>query len=282
MRVLFFSGSGLSAGSGIPTFRGRGGLYAGMAAETVLSATMLRSNPDLVHGFHDDLRQLVADKQPNAAHRALADWQTRHPETTSVVTMNIDSLLEAAGCPKVVHLHGELRKLRSVGNRHITADIGNARYWSGPAGGEPHAEAIMRGQTSGTPVAGYQFRCPVSGSRFRPDVVLFEEAVMDASATYSYYPYGRALQALGPNDAIVVIGTRGNVIRVGHQVRTLPCRKMLVDPGPFDADYIIPEDFDLVLRQPAEEAAGAMVAVLEQWAAAPARTRQTGRYRLAW
>lgn len=282
MRVLFFTGSGLSAGSGIPTFRGRGGLYAGLAAEQVLSDTMLRRNPELVHRFHDDLRELAADKQPNAAHHALAAWQRRHPGETDVVTMNIDGLLEAAGCPKVVHLHGELCKMRALGNRHVTADVGSARYWSGPEGGEPHAAVFRKGQDTGRQVAGYRFRCPITGSGFRPDVVLFGEPVTDIGANYSYYPYARALEALRPSDAIVVIGTQGNVIRVGHQVRHLRCRKMLVDPGPFDPAYIDPADFDRVLQHPAELVTAEMLATLEDWAAAPSQAARRRRSRVIW
>lgn len=77
MRVMFFSGSGLSAGSGIPTFRGRGGLYGGMRAEDVLSAETLLARPALVHGFMDDFRQMAAGKLPNAAHAMIAAWKRR-------------------------------------------------------------------------------------------------------------------------------------------------------------------------------------------------------------
>lgn len=271
MRVVFFSGSGLSAGSGVPTFRGRGGLYSGMRPEEVLSADTLAGRPDMVHGFLDDFRQLLSDKQPNAAHRLIADWKRRRPDTTDVVTMNIDGLLEAAGCPGVEHLHGVLSAMRSIGNRTVLADIGGARYWSGAAGAEPRATVSHKG--SAWEVSGYRFRCPVTGSGFRPHVVLFGESVRE-----EYRPYYRALRRLGPEDALVVVGTQGNVVPVCHDARHLPCLKVLCNLDPSDPRFIDESKWDKVLRKPAEDAADDIARLLEDWEAQNAPvSRSPGR-----
>jgi NAD-dependent deacetylase len=260
---MFFSGSGLSAGSGIPTFRGRGGLYGGMRAEDVLSAETLLARPALVHGFMDDFRQMAAGKLPNAAHAMIAAWKRRAPELTDVVTMNVDGLLEAAGCPEVVHLHGLLSQVRSLGNAEITAGIGGCRYWSGNPGGEPTAVIPWKGATC--QVSGYQFRCPVSGSGFRPDVVMFGEAVGDPLAPWSYHPYYRALRRLGPEDALVVIGTRGNVVRVCHDARELRCLKILDNLEPADPRWIDESAWDAVIHAPAADAVPRIAAMLDEW-----------------
>jgi NAD-dependent deacetylase len=261
---MFFSGSGLSAGSGIPTFRGRGGLYEGMRAEDVLSIGTLTDNPGLVHQFLDDFRQMAAGKEPNAAHAMIAEWKRRAPDLTDVVTMNIDALLEAAGCPHVVHLHGILSQVRSIGNTRVMADIGGARYWSGEPGGEPAASVSYRGNSY--PVAGYQFRCPVSGSRFRPDVVMFGEAMGDPQAPWSYHPYRRAMRRLGPEDALVVIGTQGNVVGICRDARNLRCLKILNNLDPADPRWINESAWDAVIHAPAADAAPRIVTMLEEWA----------------
>ena len=172
MRVVFFSGSGLSADSGIPTFRGRAGLYADIDPVELLSDRTLRRDPGLVHEFLDGFRESLKGYVPNPAHAMIRRWQQRHADTV-VITMNIDDMLERAGCVDVVHLHGEVRGLTSVGNPAVQVDIGYHRYWSGDAGREPSA-AIKVGDRH-YDVSGYQFRCPVSQSLFRPDVVLFGE-----------------------------------------------------------------------------------------------------------
>jgi len=265
MRVVFFSGSGLSADSGVPTFRGKDGLYSGMRAEDVLSSLTFARRPGVVHAFLDDFRQLLGDKAPNRAHGMIAAWQERFPDDTDVLTMNVDALLEAAGCADVAHLHGELSRMRSVGNSHVVVDIGHASYWDGPPGTEPSGTVLFRGEEHA--VAGHRFRCPVTGSLFRPDVVLFGEDVR-----LRYRPYYAALRRLGPCDALVAIGTEGSVVPICRDTRGLNCLKILVNPHRHDPRWVDESAWDRVVRRPAAEAVDEVLALLEEW-----RTLGAGR-----
>jgi NAD-dependent deacetylase len=218
MRVVFFSGSGLSADSGIPTFRGRTGLYADIDPVEVLSDRTLRRDPGQVHDFLDGFREQLKSYEPNPAHAMIHRWQQRHPETI-VITMNIDDMLERAGCTDVVHLHGEVRRMQSVGAPGLLVDIGYRRYWSGRAGQEPSAVIEVKGRRHD--VSGYQFRCPVSQSLFRPDVVLFGELAPKYQTLWS------VLNDLTEDDVFVSIGASGQVIPVGRISTMLPCFKIL-------------------------------------------------------
>src|ERR1700748_76022 len=107
MQLIIFSGAGLSAESGIATFRDNANSLWNRFDPTVLAhyATW-RQNFDRVHEFYNWRRSQLADVVPNAAHYAIADWQKRYE--TIVFTQNVDDLLERAGCSNVVHLHGKL------------------------------------------------------------------------------------------------------------------------------------------------------------------------------
>ncbi len=253
MRVVFFSGSGLSADSGIPTFRGRAGLYANIDPVEVLSDRTLRRDPGAVHDFLDGFRESLKDYAPNPAHAMISRWQRRHPDTV-VITMNIDDMLERAGCVNIVHLHGEVRRLQSVGNPELLVDIGYRRYWSGRVGHEPSAALKVRDRHYD--VSGYQFRCPITQSLFRPDVVLFGELAPKYQTLWS------VLNELGEDDVFVSIGASGQVIPIGRISTMLPCFKILNN-----LDWV-PEasngDWDRQILAPAATAALEIEALLEQ------------------
>jgi NAD-dependent deacetylase len=203
MRVLFLSGSGLSAESGIPTFRGADGLYAGMNAEAFLSAEHYAKDPAAIEDWLDQLREIASGATPNAAHRALGEYQRQYPDTL-LVTQNVDSLLEHAGAIDVVHLHGRLDQFRCVDHGHA---------------------AISR--------AG---RCSACGSHVRSDVVLFGERAPNYEVLRS------TLRDATPRDALVVIGTQGVVLPIAGIVRAFPGPTLLnnlhesdaIDPDWFD------------------------------------------------
>ena len=120
MCVLFPSGSGLSADNRLPTFRGAGGLYQGVAAEQSLSARGYARGPDAVEAWLERLRIAVGAAVLNRAHVALAGCQALSPDTV-VCTQNVDTLLERAGAREAVHSRGRLDRLRWLGHGHLVS-----------------------------------------------------------------------------------------------------------------------------------------------------------------
>ena len=161
-RVVVLTGAGVSAESGVPTFRGGGGaaVWRGMDATDLSSAAMVASNLPLVWEWFEYRRGLVASCEPNPAHRAIAAWQDRFASLT-LVTQNIDGLHRRAGSRDVLELHGNL--------------------WRGRC-----APCDERVELAETPLAEIPPRCPRCGAALRPDVVLFGEylppGVFDAAA----------------------------------------------------------------------------------------------------
>jgi NAD-dependent deacetylase len=114
MKVLVLTGAGISAESGIPTFRGADGLWEGHRFEDVATPGAFLRDPKLVHRFYNQRRRtlLSPEIQPNAAHRALAEFEAKHADEFLLVTQNIDDLHRRAGSQKVLAMHGELLKAR--------------------------------------------------------------------------------------------------------------------------------------------------------------------------
>ena len=111
-RVFVLTGAGISAESGLPTFRAEDGLWAGHRIEDVCTPDALRRNPALVWQFYVDRRVAAAKASPNDAHRALAALEDRLGERFFLCTQNVDDLHERAGSKRLVHMHGELNKAR--------------------------------------------------------------------------------------------------------------------------------------------------------------------------
>jgi NAD-dependent deacetylase len=112
--IVILTGAGISAESGLPTFRGEGGLYRGYRAEEVATPQAFERDPDLVHSFYNMRRQKLLDNiQPNAAHLALAKLQNSIGcDQVTIVTQNVDNLHELGGATDTIHIHGELLKSR--------------------------------------------------------------------------------------------------------------------------------------------------------------------------
>ncbi len=119
--LIVFSGSGVSAESGIRTFRDSGGLWEEHDIYDVATPEAWNRNPDLVQRFYNDRRKQVLEADPNPAHHAISKLQARFNVT--VITQNVDDLHERAGSKQVIHLHGELRKARSTGDPTLIYDI---------------------------------------------------------------------------------------------------------------------------------------------------------------
>lgn len=174
-RIVFFTGAGLSVESGIPTYRGKGGLWKEYDYEDYACQRAFERDPNKVWDFHDKRREAVAKCAPNRGHELVARIQKEKPSTV-VVTQNIDGLHQRAGATDVVELHGSLWRVRC------------------------DRENVVRPDTS-VPIAPRQCAC---GAYFRPDIVWFEDQL-------DHRVLRKAREALEQADVIVSIGTSGVV-----------------------------------------------------------------------
>ncbi|MFZ3044631.1 MAG: Sir2 family NAD-dependent protein deacetylase, partial [Desulfatirhabdiaceae bacterium] len=110
-RIVVLTGAGISAESGVPTFRGEGGLWRRYRAIDLATPEAFSRNPHLVWEFYNYRRELLAPLKPNAAHTALAELES-HKKQFTLLTQNIDGLHQAAGSRKVVELHGNIWRVR--------------------------------------------------------------------------------------------------------------------------------------------------------------------------
>lgn len=174
--IVVLTGAGISAESGIETFRAADGLWAQHRIEDICTPRGFARNPALVQGFYDARRAALAHVVPNAAHDALARLDAEWPGDLLLVTQNVDDLHERAGSKRLLHMHGELKRALCTG-------CGAASPCDGPLSGEPP--------------------CPRCGAtRLRPDIVWFEEM------PYHMDTIDAALRAC---DLFVSIGTSGAV-----------------------------------------------------------------------
>ena len=183
--IVVLTGAGVSAESGLATFRGPDGLWEGHRVEEVCTPQALARDPALVHAFYDARRARLAEVQPNAAHEALARLDTEWPGELLIVTQNVDDLHERAGAKRLLHIHGELKSAlcETCGERHP---------WEKPMGDGPP--------------------CPACGAtRLRPDIVFFGEMPCEMD---------RIDAALSRADLFVSIGTSGAVFPAAGFVQT--------------------------------------------------------------
>jgi NAD-dependent deacetylase len=158
-RITVMTGAGVSAASGIPTFRGPGGLWRDFRPEQLATADAFARDPRRVWEWYAWRRELVARARPNRAHEVLAEWSDRF-ERFALVTQNVDGLHERAGTRNVVRYHGSLWELRC---------------W------EECAASPERWPDETVPFAELPPRCPHCGGIARPGVIWFGEAIPQAS-----------------------------------------------------------------------------------------------------
>ncbi|QIG53878.1 NAD-dependent deacylase [Altererythrobacter sp. BO-6] len=182
--IVILTGAGISAESGIDTFRDAGGLWEQHRVEDVATPEGFARDPDLVLGFYDMRRAALAKVQPNAAHRALARLETEFSGDLLIVTQNVDDLHERGGAKRVLHMHGELKSA-------LCLSCEMRGPWDAPMLDRPP--------------------CPVCQARsLRPDVVWFGEMP---------YQMDRIYRALREADLFVSIGTSGAVYPAAGFVR---------------------------------------------------------------
>lgn len=150
--VTVLTGAGISAESGIPTFRDPGGLWEEFDPQELANVEAFLDNPELVQGWYRHRRQVVEDAEPNAGHRALADLEA-HGSDVAVVTQNVDDLHHRAGSSTVIELHGNITHNYCMDCERAAAP-----------------DTVDAAIQEGTPA-----RCPECGGLIRPDVVWFGE-----------------------------------------------------------------------------------------------------------
>jgi NAD-dependent deacetylase len=178
-RLFVLTGAGISAESGLPTFRASDGLWAGHRIEDVCTPEALEENPVLVWEFYSQRRAQGAKAEPNPAHRALADLEAKLGDRFFLCTQNVDDLHERAGSTQLVHMHGELAKSRCeaecgqppVEDRTVYSSLDEVR------------------------------RC-ACGARLRPHIVFFGETPLEMA---------RIQRKIDDCSLMVVVGTSGSV-----------------------------------------------------------------------
>jgi NAD-dependent deacetylase len=184
--IVILTGAGISAESGLATFRGPDGLWEGHRVEDVATPEAFRRDRALVQAFYDTRRARLKAVEPNAAHRALARLDREWPGDLLIVTQNVDDLHERAGARRLLHMHGELKSAWC-----LACD----------------ARLPWEGELSSGPA------CPACGEagRLRPDIVWFGEMP---------YEMERIDRALTDSDLFVSIGTSGAVYPAAGFVQT--------------------------------------------------------------
>ena len=199
MKLVILTGAGMSAESGIKTFRDSDGLWENYRIEDVCTPEALERNPELVNHFYNERRKQLYEAQPNACHKGLAELENYID--VRIITQNIDDLHERAGSKHVLHLHGELKKVRSSKNPDSIYDL---KGWELKPG----------------------TRCE-DGSLLRPHVVFFGEAVPNIEP---------ATDLVRQADIFVIIGTSLNVYPAAGLLHYVPrgAEVYLIDPKPVD------------------------------------------------
>ncbi len=195
-KIVVLTGAGMSAESGITTFRDSGGLWEQYDVMEVASIDGWHKNPQLVLKFYNDRRKQLDTVEPNAGHRILAEMEK--DDDIIIVTQNVDNLHERAGSSHIIHLHGELTKARSSADPRLIVDIGY--------------RPIEWGEKAS------------DGSQLRPHIVWFGEAVPMIEP---------AIDIVATADILLIIGTSLNVYPAASLVGYAPrnAAVYLVDPN---------------------------------------------------
>jgi NAD-dependent deacetylase len=217
MKIVVFSGAGMSAESGINTFRDANGLWANHKIEDVATPQAWLKDPEKVQHFYNQRRKQILESSPNEAHFLIKEMEKLGKVT--VITQNIDDLHERAGSIDVVHLHGNIRESKSSGPNQET------HYY---------------------PIEGWELKMGkkcVDGYQLRPHVVWFGESVPNLEV---------AADIISKASVLIVIGTSLQVYPAAGLIHAAPlsCTKFLIDPNALNLQ--VPSDF-IVLNETASE-----------------------------
>ena len=227
-KLVVSTGAGISAESGIKTFRDADGLWENYPVMDVCSADGFRRNPELVHNFYNERRKQLVNAMPNAAHTALVELEKDFD--VYVITQNVDDLHERAGSENVLHLHGELMKIRSVKHPDYIESLDLEHLETTPA-------------TRGS-----------NGDLMRPHIVFFQEAVPNMDM---------AVELAKEADIFVVIGTSLVVYPAAALIHYVKPGTPVyyIDPNPADVSGI---PNVTVIREPASKGMQTLAKLLEK------------------
>jgi NAD-dependent deacetylase len=204
-RIVLLTGAGMSAESGVPTFRdAQTGLWAKFRPEQLATEDAFRADPAMVWDWYRMRRDMIANVAPNAGHEAVAAFQQRHPERLTVATQNVDGLHQKAGSPGVLALHGNIAEDRWLDRPRACCTEANLQ-------------------------AGRPPRCGACGNLRRPAVVWFGEMLPAAELA-------AAEEAAAACDLMLVVGTSGVVYPAAGLARSTRGRVVIVNPQPTDLD----------------------------------------------
>lgn len=212
--IAVLSGAGISAESGVPTFRdAQTGLWARFRPEELATEDAFRRHPERVWDWYAERRASLAAVQPNAGHLALAGFERRHPGRLTVITQNVDGLHQRAGSQGVLALHGSLAEDR----------------WLDPCALHRQGACDVAQAEPGRPP-----RCPQCGNPVRPAVIWFGEMLPEDALR-------QAEQAASRCDVMLVVGTAGAVYPaagLAHQARAVGAQVIIVNPHPSELDEL--------------------------------------------
>lgn len=216
MKIILFTGAGISVESGISSFRDNNGLWEKNNLDVVCNIATWKMNFNKVHDFYNQRRFECNLAEPNAFHKQVASWHRKYHLIN--LTQNIDNLFERADCPadEVVHLHGDINSMKCTACGHVWNFYGD---WN------PNEDRCRCGSRKGV----------------KPNVIFFGEVAPKYMVLY------KTLKEATKGDFIIVAGTSGEVIEIGSLIFDSPATKILMDinspdwaPGIFEKEFIGP------------------------------------------
>lgn len=228
-KVIILSGAGISAESGISTFRDSGGLWENHKIEDVCMLGCLEKNRVKTLNFYDSRRVELKDKEPNHAHKVIANLKEKYKDKIAVITQNVDDMFEKAGCVDVLHLHGFLKEVKCESCEKIV-DISYEK------------------QLNNFEV------CPKCDNFLRPNIVFFGEMAPK---------YQDMFMEFNDCEVLVVIGTSGAVINTDMFLN--PDIKLSILNNIEPSDYLMEELYTKVLHKEATKAIDEIVFDIEEF-----------------
>lgn len=211
-KLAILSGAGISAESGLKTFRDAGGLWEQYPVMEVASYEGWLKNPELVLEFYNQRRKQACQAVPNAGHRILAELEQWFQVT--VITQNVDALHEKAGSSRVIHLHGELSKVRSSTHPSYIREIGDKEIHIGdccPMGGQLRPHIVWFGES----VPLFEEAIPYVEEADYFAIVGTSLNVYPAAGLLGYFPLNRPVFVIDPNEVPVPTSRKAVFIRKG-------------------------------------------------------------------
>jgi len=237
-KIIFFSGAGISAPSGIKTFRDANGLWENHKIDEVCNFHIWRKNFELVHRFYSQRRMQLRDVKPNEGHFGIRRvFEKYGKENVINITQNVDNLFEKAGFKEdeVLHIHGELTKMQCLACGNVY-EIGYNDF-----------------DTT-------KDSCPKCGSmkELKPKVVFFHEYAPLYKNMMKYFE-----QLSNPKSILIVIGTMGNVVPIANMVLNTPAKKILCNKEP--SNFLPKDIFDKTYYESIESAITKIEDDIKSW-----------------